>query len=87
MDQLGGVSLVLIRVAETSAAHLDDGAPALDIVPQLFLPDPIIHSFGCSPMISHLFGARSQRVWHQVIVYGIGVRDPSFGTDTASWKV
>lgn len=49
VDQLGRVALVLVRVAETSAAHLDDGAPALHVIPQLLLPNPVVRRLGPVP--------------------------------------
>ncbi len=49
VDQLGRVALVLVRVAEPCAAHLDHGAPALDVVPQLLLPDPVLRGLGPIP--------------------------------------
>ena len=51
MDQLGRVALVFIRVAELRAAHLDDGAPTLDVVAQLFLPYPVLQRFRAIPCI------------------------------------
>lgn len=42
MHQLWCVSLVFVGVAEPRAAHLDDRAPALDVVSQLLLPYPVV---------------------------------------------